>query len=137
MVPDCYKTSLTAPIYKKGSRSIASNYRPVSLTSNIIKIYERVHGKQMIRHLDNNDLLCDNQHGFRAGRSCLTQLLHHFDDILEPLGNDTDSDAIYLDFAKAFDKVDHKLLLKKLEIYGFHPKIVPGSGLSSLTVLNM
>ena len=60
----------------------------------------------MIRHLDNNNLLCDNQHGFRAGRSCLTQLLHHFDDILESLGNDTDSGAIYLDFAKAFDKVD-------------------------------
>ena len=112
MVPDCYKTSLIAPIYKKGSRSIASNYRPVSLTSHIIKIYERVLRKQMIRHLDNNNLLCDNQHGFRAGRSCLTQLLHHFDDILESLGNDTDSDAIYLDFAKAFDKVDHKLLLK-------------------------
>ena len=124
MVPDCYKTSLIAPIYKKGSRSIASNYRPVSLTSHIIKIYERVLRKQMIRHLDNNDLLCDNQHGFRAGRSCLTQLLHHFDDILETLGNDTDSHAIYLDFAKAFDKVDHKLLLKKLEIYGFHPKVV-------------
>ena len=78
----------------------------------------------MIGHLDNNNLLCDNQHGFRAGRSCLAQLLHHFDDILESLGNDTDSDAIYLDFAKAFDKVDHKLLLKKLEIYGFHPKVV-------------
>ena len=78
----------------------------------------------IVRHLDNNNLLCDNQHGFRAGRSCLTQLLHHFDDILESLGNDTDSDAIYLDFAKAFDKVDHKLLLKKLEIYGFHPKVV-------------
>ena len=69
------------PLYEKGSRSIAPNYRPVSLTSHIIKIYERVLRKQMIRHLDNNDLLCDNQHGFRVGRSCLTQLLHHFDDI--------------------------------------------------------
>ena len=55
-------------ILKKGSRFIASNYRPVSLTCHIIKIYERILRKQMIRHLDNNDLLCDNQHGFRAGR---------------------------------------------------------------------
>ena len=123
-VPGCYKTSHIAPIHKKGSRAIASNYRPVSLTSHIIKIYERVMRKQMITHLENNNLLRDNQHGFRAGKSCLTQLLHHFDDILESLGKDIDTDAIYLDYAKAFDKVDHNLLLKKLEIYGFNPKIV-------------
>ena len=64
------------------------------------------------------------QHGFQAGRSCLTQLLHHLDDITEALTNDADFDTIYLDYAKAFDKVDHKLLLHKLHLYGIHPKMI-------------
>ena len=71
-----------------------------------------------------NNLLNSKQHGFRSGKSCLTQLLHHFDDIIEALSNGDDMDAIYLDYAKAFDKVDHQLLIKKLQIYGFHPKII-------------
>ena len=71
-----------------------------------------------------NNLICSKQHGFRSGRSCLTQLLHHIDDVLEALANNSDFDSIYLDYAKAFDKVDHKLLLKKLRLYGIHPKIV-------------
>ncbi len=60
----------------------------------------------------------------RSGRSCLTQLLHHFDDVIDSLTNNADFDSIYLDYAKAFDKVDHKLLLKKLHLYGIHPKLV-------------
>jgi hypothetical protein len=64
------------------------------------------------------------QHGFRSGRSCLTQLLHHFDVALESLTNNSDFDSIYLDYTKAFDKVDHKLLIRKLAFYGIHPKII-------------
>ena len=78
----------------------------------------------MTAHLEVNNLLCKNQHGFRSGKSCLTQLLHHFDDIIDSLANGDDVDAIYLDYAKAFDKVDHKLLINKLQLYGFHPKII-------------
>ena len=78
----------------------------------------------MVAHLEDNKLLNSKQHGFRSGKSCLTQLLHHFDDIIESLSNGDDVDAIYLDYAKAFDKVDHQLLLHKLQLYGFHPKIV-------------
>ena len=64
----------------------------------------------MVAHLEENNLLNSKQHGFRSGKSCLTQLLHHFDDIIEALSNGDDMDAIYLDYAKAFDKVDHQLL---------------------------
>ena len=71
-----------------------------------------------------NDLICNRQHGFRAGQSCLTQLRHHFDDVLESITNNSDFDSIYLDYAKAFDKVDHKHLLKKLQIYGVHSRII-------------
>ena len=75
-------------------------------------------------HLETNGLFCGGQHGFRSGRSCLTQLLHHLDDILQGLLTGADVDTIYLDYAKAFDKVDHKLLLRKLRIYGFPNKLV-------------
>ena len=80
--------------------------------------------KKLVDYLEVNDLICNKQYGFRSGRSCLTQLLHHFDDVLEALANNSDFDSIYLDYAKAFDKVDHKLLLRKLQLYGIHPKIV-------------
>ena len=123
-VPKFYETSHIAPLHKKGSRAIVANYRPVSLTSHVIKIYERDLRKQMVAHLEENNLLNSKQHGFRSGKSCLTQLLHHFDDIIESLSNDDDMDAIYLDYAKAFDKVDHQLLLSKLQLYGFHSKII-------------
>ena len=123
-VPKLYKTSPIAPLHKKGSYAIAANYRPVSLTSHVIKIYERVLRKQMVAHLEENNLLNSKQHGFRSGKSCLTQLLHHFDDIIESLSNGDDMDAIYLDYAKAFDKGDHQLLLSKLQLYGFHPEIM-------------
>ena len=72
-VPKFYKTSHIAPLHKKGSRAIAANYRPVSLTSHVIKIYERVLRKQMVAHLEENNLLNSKQHGFRSGKSCLTQ----------------------------------------------------------------
>ena len=123
-VPSFYKYSHIAPLYKKGDRARAVNYRPVALTSHVIKVYERILRGVMVDFLEKNDLLCDNQHGFRAGRSCLTQLLSHVDDIVQGLTKNADTDAIYLDFAKAFDKVDHRLLLSKMKRMGFHEKIV-------------
>jgi hypothetical protein len=124
IVPQFYKETHISPLYKKGDRAKAVNYRPIALTSHIIKIYERILRKTMVRFADNNEILCNNQHGFRSGRSCLTQLLSHFDDIFLGLSKGADTDAIYLDYAKAFDKVDHRLLLNKLQKYGFHPKLL-------------
>ena len=111
-------------LHKKDSRALPANYRPISLTSHIIKVYERVLRKKLVHYLEINELICNKQHGFRSGRSCLTQLLHHLDDVLDALANNADFDSIYLDYAKAFDKVDHKLLLRKLHLYGIHPKII-------------
>ena len=123
-VPEFYKQTFVAPLFKKGDRARAANYRPVALTSHIVKIYERVLRKAMVDFIEANELLCDHQHGFRRGRSCLTQLLSHFDDIFSNLCNGADTDAIYLDFAKAFDKVDHQLLIKKLRKYHFSEHLI-------------
>jgi hypothetical protein len=123
-VPSCYKVSHIFPLHKKDSRAVAANYRPISQTSHIIKVYERVIRKKLVDYLETNSLICGKQHGFRSGRSWLTQLLHHFDDVLESLTNNSDFDSIYLDYAKAFDKVDHKLLIRKLALHGIHPKII-------------
>jgi len=118
-----FKTQLVTPVFKKGSRGSPENYRPIALTSHIIKVFERVMRKRLVDHLEENNLLCNNQHGFRRGRSCLTQLLAHFDDILCNSLEGADTDAIYLDFAKAFDKVDHQLLLIKLKAFGVTGKV--------------
>ena len=124
VVPSYYKTGYVTPLFKKGSRCEAVNYRPVTLTSHVVKVYERVIRKHMIQYLDSNSLLSDKQHGFRSNRSCLTQMLEHFDDIFVGMTNGSDTDSIYLDFAKAFDKVDLDLLLQKLKRYGFEEKLI-------------
>ena len=91
-----------------------ANYRPVSLTSHIMKVFERVIKMHLIKHLQENDLIKQNQHGFVSGRSTQTQMLQHYSDVFEALLEDTRIDTIYLDFAKAFDKVNHHILIKKI-----------------------
>ena len=82
IIPAKYKAQTITPIHKKDSKAIPANYRPISLTSHIIKIFERVIRKDVVKFLEDNKLLFKNQHGFRALRSCLTQLLAHIDSIL-------------------------------------------------------
>ena len=99
------------------------NFRPVALTSHIIKVFERVIRRTLVRYLGDNGYMAPGQHGFRALRSTLTQLLSHFDSVLLDLENGACSDTIYLDFAKAFDKVDHGVLHHKLRDLGIHGKM--------------
>ena len=123
-VPKVFKNQIITPVHKKASKAEPENYRPISLTSHIIKLFERIMRKHIVRHLKENDLICKNQHGFQQGKSCLTQLLPHIDFILQNFLNNTDTDVIYLDFAKAFDKVDHVILLKKLYAHGIRGKVL-------------
>ena len=111
------------PIFKKGDPSKASNYRPVSLTSVPCKLLEHIVHSQVINHLLQNKILCDNQHGFRKHRSCESQLISLFYDLSKSLDNKRQTDLIFLDFAKAFDKVNHISLLKKLHHYGIRNNI--------------
>ena len=123
-VPECYRTSIVCPIHKKGDKVSPENYRPISLTSHVIKTFERIIRNKMVHYLETNNILSKNQHGFRSGRSTLSQLLSHINDIITGLCNEEDTDSIYLDYEKAFDKVDHNLLIAKLKRYKFHPQIV-------------
>ena len=94
------------------------------MTSHLIKIFERVIQKKMVDYLEANDLLNHNQHGFRKGFSCLSELLAHFNDVIDNMSNGHSTDTIYLDFSKAFDRVDHDLLIKKLKLFGIHGKLL-------------
>ena len=118
-----YKEQFITPVYKKGNKTEPSNYRPVSLTSHMIKIFERIVRKNLVDFLEKNNLFSTKQHGFRKGRSCLTQLLQHMDHLLENYLDNSETDVIYLDYAKAFDKVDHSILLEKVKAYGIDGKL--------------
>ena len=123
-IPERLKFSIITALHKGGSKSDPANYRPVALTSHIIKIYEKTVRKRITRFMEECNSFNKNQHGFRAGRSCLTQLLAHYDNIISQLEEGHNVDVIYLDFAKAFDKVDFNILLHKLEKHGIQGKLL-------------
>ena len=117
-IPEILREQTIIPIFKKGSKSDPANYRPVSLTSHIIKLFERVLRKKLVEYIEENNIIVNEQYGFRSGKSCTTQLLKHFERILEIIDNSANADVIYLDFSKAFDKVDHEILLNKVKAVG-------------------
>merc|ERR1712121_622994 len=98
-------------------------YRPVSLTSHVMKVFERVMKKKIIEHLEKKKKINDGQHGFVPGRSTQTQLLCHYKDIYEALTEGKRMNTVFLDFAKAFDKVDHNILSEKVKKHGKGGKI--------------
>jgi len=122
-VPNDWRTANVTPIYKKGGRSQVDNYRPVSLTSQISKIMESLVRDQVLQFLEANKLIKNSQHGFRKGRSCLTNLLVFLDKVTTDIENGNSVDVIYLDFAKAFDKVPHRRLMDKLRSHGIRGKL--------------
>ena len=119
-IPADWRLSNVSPIYKlKGSKSEPGNYRPVSLTSNVCKLMEKIINRSLSIHLENG-VLNNTQHGFRKGRSCQTNLIEFFDKITQWTDEGNCVDVLYLDFCKAFDKVDHERLMVKLAAAGVH-----------------
>ncbi len=110
-----WKEANITPIYKnKGSKHEATNYRPVSLTSVICKLIEKLIRKDIVEHMERNNLFSIYQHGFLEGRSCLSNLLTTMEEWTGFLDRKSSIDCVYLDFMKAFDLVPHKRLLHKL-----------------------
>ena len=117
-LPLDWKRANIVPLFKKGDHSLPSNYRPVSLTCICSKLLEHIMYSHIYSHFAKYDLLCDQQHGFRQGRSCETQLLLTINDFSKSLNNNDQTDVVLLDFSKAFDKVSHQHLFHKLHHYG-------------------
>jgi len=114
-VPQEWRDALIVPLFKKGNRSDPCNYRPVSLTSVVCKVMERIVKDNVVELLNEYKVIKGSQHGFTRGRSCLTNLLEFFEEVYERIDEGNPVDVIYIDFAKAFDKVPHKRLAKKLQ----------------------
>ena len=98
-----WRDANVAPIFKKGNRHMAENYRPVSLTAVISKIYEHILCSSIMGHLEECGILTDDQHGFSRGRSTETQLLAATHDWSETLFKGGQTDVNFLDFLTAFD----------------------------------
>ena len=118
VINNIQKSANIIPIHKGGSKAIPKNYRPIALTSHLIKIFEKVIRNKLVSYLEQNNLLNATQHGFRIGRSCLSQLLEHFDKITKLMEDGHDVDVVYVDFAKAFDKVDIDIVMSKIRTLG-------------------
>ena len=123
VVPFEWKEANIIPLFKKGSRNKSENYRPVSLTSVICKLLERLIKDHMVDFLVKHKLLNSSQHGFLKARSCLTNMLCFLEEITKWIDVGLPVDIIYLDFQKAFDKVPHQRLLLKLKAHGIGDSI--------------
>ena len=111
------------PIHKGNNRGIAANYRRVALTSHLIKLFEKVLRNGMITFMEENNLFNPEQHGFCLGRSYLSLLVAHYDQFTHLLENGINVDVVYLNFAKAFDKVYLLITMKKLNDIGIKGKL--------------
>ncbi len=124
VLPDDWKLANVSPIHKKGNKHVKENYRPISLTSIVCRVMERIIKNSIVKHLDKNKHFSPDQFGFRCKRSCVLQLLEFFEEITSMLDQGKYVDVIYFDFAKAFDSVPHERLLNKIESYGVNGKVL-------------
>ena len=117
-----WKKQFVIPVIKPGkNKSKAESYRPISLTSQIGKLMERIVLDEMLEFLKRNELLSENQHGFKKARSCLSELLSHHQNITDALLDGNNFDTIYLYYQKAFDCCDQGVTafaLRKVRIPG-------------------
>ena len=113
-LPSDWRMDEIVPVFKKGSKQLPANYRPVTLTAVPCKILEALVRDQLMEHLTRTKQLSDAQHGFRQKRPCCTQLLETLDEWTSILEEGDSVDALYLDFSKAFNSVPHQRLLLKL-----------------------
>ena len=117
-LPQDWLSANITPVFKKGNRSTAANYRPISLTSVLCKVMEHIIFHHIMSYFTSLNILNPLQHGFRPNHSCQTQLVDFIDEIQRSMNTRQQTDLLFIDFSKAFDTVPHERLLNKLKFYG-------------------
>ena len=123
-LPPTWKSAIIVPIFKKGLTSEPLNYRPISLTSVICRILEKIIHKKIYEHLFRHSLLSNEQHGFLKNRSTLSQQLILLNKLTTYHDKSINTDMIYLDFSKAFDSVSHKKILHVLRHFKINESLI-------------
>ena len=123
LFPSIWKMANVVPIFKKGSKSDPTNYRPVSLTSILSKVFERVVLKYLMPYLLDNDLITKSQSGFLPKHSTATQLAEICDDIVNNLKDNLATTIVFADISRAFDKLSPRGLYCKLNQYGISDRL--------------
>ena len=121
--PKDWKVAHVVPLYKTGDPSMPNNYRPISLLSNLSKIFEKIVYNQLYDYFTQNNLLSNNQSGFRTGDGTINRLAHFIDYCNYNISKGYAVPTVFLDISKAFDKVYHKGLLHKLKEMGISGKL--------------
>lgn len=121
--PEELKISIVKPLYKKDNKENINNYRPVSLISILAKVYEKVIYKNMLSYLETNKILIKNQKGFRKGQSMNLAIYELLSIVLKAMDKSKPVIALYMDLTKAFDFVNHNILLDKLFRYGIRGNV--------------
>ena len=116
--PQSLKLARVVPVYKNGAKTAVCNYRPISLLASFSKIYEKLMHKRIVNFMEANNSLYEMQYGFRTGRSCEHAVLKAQSLLLDSLNKNQIALLLLIDFSKAFDMVEHSVLLKKLYHYG-------------------
>ena len=116
--PDALKAAVVVPIHKSGKKLVVNNYRPISLISNIAKIFEKVVYERIFDFIYKHKILSEKQFGFIKNKGTRDALSYITKTIYENLDKSKPIIVVFLDLAKAFDTVDHNILLHKLQAYG-------------------
>ena len=116
--PNALKIEKVKPIFKSGKHSSMNNYRPISLLSPLAKVFEKLISIRLTKFLEDNSILANQQLGFRKGLSTTHAVTDFYSQICNNLDNGKHSYVLLLDLKKAFDTVNHEILLRKLDEYG-------------------
>jgi retron-type reverse transcriptase len=118
--PDILKIAKVLPIYKSGDKTILNNYRPISILISINKIFEKILYAQLINHIEKNKIMYKHQYGFRKHHNTTHALISSYDYIIEQINNNKFVMGLFIDLRKAFDSINHSILINKLTYYGIN-----------------
>ena len=118
IIPEQIKTSLVTPVFKSNEENKFENYRPISVLTCLAKLLEKLMYKRLIKYVEKNNILSDHQYGFRKNRSTELAIIELVNKITKEIDHGKYTIGIFLDLSKAFDTIDHKILISKLEYYG-------------------